>query len=895
MSGTIKGITVEIGGNTGPLEKALQGVNKASADLQSELKGVNTLLKFSPNDTVLLTQKQKLLADSISTTKGKLDTLKEAERQAQVQFAQGKISEENYRNLQREVVKTESQLKALETQAKKANGALTSDQAVGNLKKIGIAIGAAAVAAGAAFVAMGVAELDNADKIQTTADVYGLTAERVQELQYVGTKLDVELETMTKAQSMLTKSMYAAKDGTGAQAEAFKSLGVSVVDSNGNMRDSKDVMAEAFTALGKMTNETERDALAQKLFGKSAMELNPLIKASAGEIAKLTDEAHKSGAVLSNESVEGLDSFKDSMDAAKVSVMGMVGEALAKILPQLEGMLTNLKALPAWVDKNSTLLTVIGIVIGTLVTAFIAYNVAAAWGAIVTGAMTIAMTAFGAVLAFITSPITIVILAIGALIAIGFLLYKNWDAISAFLSSIWTSIATMATNVWNGIGAFFVNTWTSIATMATNTWNGIGTFFVNLWAGITNTIQNVWNGIKVFFITVWQGIVTGVMAILNPFILGITNIFNSIMPGLTIIFNGIKLFFIGVWNAIKLIFLGPILLICDLVTGNFGKLRTDAVAIFTGLQAAFGQIWNGIKLVFTGVVTAIAGFLRLEWTGIVNIATTVWNGLRIFFVGLWNGITSTATNAWNGLRNFFVGLWNGITSTATNAWNGLKNAVSSIMSSTVNGAINIFNGLLNFFRNLPGTMYSLGSSMISSLKSGISSVMGSITGAVSSGFNGAISFIKGLPNQAMQWGKDFVYGIANGIWATISSVTDAVSAIAAKIRSYLHFSVPDEGPLTEYENWMPDFMGGLAKGIENSKYLVANAVKGLSSNMSIGMNLTPAMAGMGSMGNSTNTTNSYGSILHTDKVVINNGMDIQTLAEELSFYMKQKSFGLGGT
>ena len=114
MASNIKGITIEIGGNTGPLQEALKGVNKTSRDLQSELRQVNAQLKLDPNNTVLLQQKQKLLAEAVSNTKEKLTTLKEAERQAEKQFQDGKIGEEKYRALQREVVKTETELKGLE-------------------------------------------------------------------------------------------------------------------------------------------------------------------------------------------------------------------------------------------------------------------------------------------------------------------------------------------------------------------------------------------------------------------------------------------------------------------------------------------------------------------------------------------------------------------------------------------------------------------------------------------------------------------------------------------------------------------------------------------------------------------------------------------------------------
>lgn len=121
MADRIKGITIEIGGDTTGLNKALSGVNKEIRNTQSQLKDVERLLKLDPSNTELLRQKQKLLADAVGETKTKLNTLKEAERQAQQQFAEGKISEDQYNSLKREVAATEQQLKSLEDQAGKAN------------------------------------------------------------------------------------------------------------------------------------------------------------------------------------------------------------------------------------------------------------------------------------------------------------------------------------------------------------------------------------------------------------------------------------------------------------------------------------------------------------------------------------------------------------------------------------------------------------------------------------------------------------------------------------------------------------------------------------------------------------------------------------------------------
>lgn len=110
MAKNLKGITIDIGGNTEPLEKSLNEVNKTSRSLQVELRQVEKLLKLDPTNTELLVQKQNLLADSISSTSEKLDVLKAAEAQVQAQFEKGEIAEEQYRAFQREIIKTENEL-----------------------------------------------------------------------------------------------------------------------------------------------------------------------------------------------------------------------------------------------------------------------------------------------------------------------------------------------------------------------------------------------------------------------------------------------------------------------------------------------------------------------------------------------------------------------------------------------------------------------------------------------------------------------------------------------------------------------------------------------------------------------------------------------------------------
>ena len=135
MAGNIKGITIEIGGDTQKLNKALEDVNKKTKDVSSELKQVEKLLKLDPGNTELVAQKQKLLAEAVANSKEKLDRLKAAQEQVNEQFKKGEINEEQYRAFQREVTKAEQDLKKFETQLRSTG--MTAEQLGQKIQGIG--------------------------------------------------------------------------------------------------------------------------------------------------------------------------------------------------------------------------------------------------------------------------------------------------------------------------------------------------------------------------------------------------------------------------------------------------------------------------------------------------------------------------------------------------------------------------------------------------------------------------------------------------------------------------------------------------------------------------------------------------------------------------------------
>lgn len=175
-----------------------------------------------------------------------------------------------------------------------------------------------------------------ADEINTLAATTGLSTDALQEYKYMAELTDVSLETITGSMTKLVRSMNSAREEKGEAAEVFQELGIAVKDSAGNLRDSQTVFNEAITALGKIENETERDAAAMTLFGKSARDLNPLIKTGADKLESLAKEAHDAGYVLSGEALQALQKQQDAQDRLAKKTEALSKRFAAGLAPSVE-------------------------------------------------------------------------------------------------------------------------------------------------------------------------------------------------------------------------------------------------------------------------------------------------------------------------------------------------------------------------------------------------------------------------------------------------------------------------------------------------------------------------------------------------------------------------------
>lgn len=172
-----------------------------------------------------------------------------------------------------------------------------------------------------------------ADELQSLSDKTGVSTERLQEWEYMASLIDVDVNTLTASNTKLIKTMASAQEGSKSASEAFAQLGVAYANTDGSLRSSEEVMMEVLGALGNVANETERDALAMQIFGKSAMELNPLIKTGQETLAQLAQEAHDVGYVLDSDAVGSLTRTQDAMDRMKNAGDGLKRQLSAEFAP----------------------------------------------------------------------------------------------------------------------------------------------------------------------------------------------------------------------------------------------------------------------------------------------------------------------------------------------------------------------------------------------------------------------------------------------------------------------------------------------------------------------------------------------------------------------------------
>ena len=583
---TIKGITIEFNGDTSKLSRAINQVRNEAKGFDKELKYIDNSLKFNPKNVDLLKQKIAVLKDTTKASEKNIKDMKDALNEMK---SKG-IDETNadYRELQREIIKAESkqkdynkELKKLEASASPLGQASAKMSALGEAStKAGESLRGLSMVAGAVDVALAgltVKAGATADDLNTMAKVTGISTQELQKYKLSADLLDVSVETIAKSQTKMKKSMLSAQQGSKNVAEAFDTLGVSIVDSNGHLRDQDSVFEETIKALGKMENETERDALSMQIFGKSANELNPLIEDNGETFQKVADIFAKNNLdVVDQETIDKANQFNDALDTIKLTGMATlstVGMQLAGYLaPAMEKVADIVGKIMGWLSQlDPAVLTVIGIIAGVIAVLspllIMVGKVAMGISSIMTLASTLGVTLGASLL----PTIGIVVGAIAGLIAIGVFLYKHWDDIKYYAGVLKDWVVEKWTALKDGV----VNTVMNLVDKVKYYWEALKLGLTIIITAIKTTISDTWESIK-----------SAVTNVVNTISTTVSNVFNGLKNTVTSIFNGIKSTAISVWNGIKDAIQNPINTAVTFVKNAIDKIK----GFFSGLKLELPHI-----------------------------------------------------------------------------------------------------------------------------------------------------------------------------------------------------------------------------------------------------------------------------------------------------------------
>lgn len=628
MAYKVRGITIEIGGDTSQLQKSLTDVDKQLSITKGTLKDVNKLLKLDPSNVELLRQKQKALKDAIAQTSQRLEELKKISKDS--------VKPEEWEAIQREIIATESNLENLKKQLKDF-GSVAGQQIQaagkkmeefgGKVEEAGkklqpLSTAAAGLVTG--LVGLGYSSVKSADELNTLSKQTGISTDDLQKMQYASDLVDVSFSDMTGAVTKLKKSMTGHSD-------TWEKLGVSVTNADGSMRSATDVFNEALVALSKIDNETERDQAAMDLFGKSADSLAGIIDDGGAALQAYGQEAEDLGLILSGDTINALNETNDTLDQTKAQLSGAFGQLGATVAQNLAPLVEKLadgigkvteKLKNLSPEQADVILKITGVV------AVLAPLITGAGKVIKTiGTMTQAVGKVVNVLSGMNPVVLIVIGAIAALVAIGVTLYKNWDKIKEWAGKLKDSL--------------------------TKTWNNIKTSVVNTVNNIKTSVSNAWDNMKT----------------------KVTNTANSIKTSVSTAWNNVKSVTATAWDAVK-----------KTATDKIEAIKKSFDDAGGGIKGAASATITAVKEYWTTGFDLINNLTGGKLNSFKDTVTSIWNSVKSAVSGTVNNIKTSVTSAWDNMKSTVTGAVDSLKSGVLNTWDGLKSGISSKVA-TIKGYI----------------------------------------------------------------------------------------------------------------------------------------------------------------------------------------------------------------
>lgn len=959
------------------MEKALSGVDKKLYGVEQSLKDVNKLLKLDPTNTELLNQKQKLLQQSISETKNRLETLKQASEQAaktagnydawkeaytpiQEEIVKtnekmdklkksmksmeesGQIDTEEYKKLQTEIDESSSRLKELKTQKKQVDDefghpispegmdALQREiiETTNDYKALRKEVGSAN--ADLAKVSAVSGEFGNKVKgvgqslLPVTGALTGVGAASTvmannfnDAMSQAAGALDKPMSEMEDLRQLAIQTgqytVFSATDAGNAITELAKG-GLTEADIKaGALKTTMDLAASSGMDLGEAANVVVQ---AMGAFGLSANESAEAANALAGAAAASSTDVEPLTQALAQCSAgaknAGWSIQETTAVLARFADAGIEGSDAGTSLK------TMLQRLAAPTDSAATMIEQLGIQTrdssGTLLGASeIAEELQDKLGGLDSASRDAALsTIFGSdamraatvMMNSGTEGLQKYIDAANDQEAAQRLANSQMSDGSRAIEELKGSLETAAIQIGDTL-APIVQKVAELITALVNKFSAlpegvqqvivvvgilvaalgpllmiIGQISLGISAvagalsklsGIGGVATKLVGGIKTA-VTGLLGMITAhpVIAVITAIIAALVTLYNKcewFRDGVNGILKAIKDGFFAAWDGIV-----------EFFTETIPNAWNEMVSFFQGIPAWWSGIWDSVQAKFESVWTSIMEIPIIK--ELISIIKDSFERLKEDLGGIWTGIKMLAENTWEFIKNatlapvlllidLVTGDFEKLKSDLENILNNIKNAVANIWDSIKKITSNIWSEIKNVVSTLVSLVKETAISGFEALRDGIKNAIRELPKIVSDIFEKIGSTISGWIDNAWEWGADFISGLKEGILSGVRGIVDAVKGIGDKIRSFLHFSRPDEGPLRDYETWMPDFIDGMVKGINENVYKVSNAVKRVAKTMSESM-----YGGIPALASATQTN-----------IVLNNNVGVQIGNQKLDSYI----------
>ena len=789
MASRIKGITVEIGGDTTGLEKALKGVNSSIKTTQSALKDVERLLKLDPTNTELLTQKQKLLKDAIASTSEKLETLKEAQKQAKEQLERGELGQDKYDALQREIVETEQELKHLQEQAATTSVTLEKIAAAGDkFEKAGDSItnaGKQISVASAAVTGLGVAAVKTAaDFDSAMANVAAISGATGDDLQALRDKArEMGEKTKFSASEAADAMSYMAMAGwkTGDMLSGIEGIMNLAAASGEDLATTSDIVTDALTAFGLTAEDSAHfaDILAAassnantnvSMMGETFKYCAPV----AGALGYSAEDVAEAIGLMGNAGIKSTQAGTAlrTMMTKLQGELKLSGEALGEVTIQTANADGSMRKLSD--------------ILADCRTAFSKMSESEAAAAAETLVGKNAMSGFLALMNSAPGDID-----------------KLRNAIENCDGSAEDMAAIMQDNL-NGQLTILKSQLEELAISFGEMLMPIIRKVVTAVQGFVDKLNNMDEAQRKTIITIGL-----VIAALGPFLVILGTVISTVgksMKAYASAAKGIKKLMVAVKSG----------------TGIFGKLGTALggisapvlaiVAVIAVLVAAFSHLWKtndgfreNIIATWTQIKETVNNFcqgivdrlnsLGFEFSSITEVLKAVWDGfcnlLGPVFEGAFRFISDTLSTvldvilntvdffiavfsgdwegAWEAVKNIFSSIWNGLASWFTNILETIKGVLDVALGWIGTSWEQVWTNVKNFFTNIWNGIKDFISSTINSISTTISNVITGIKTTVSNVFSAI---------------KTTISNIFNGIKDTATSVWNAIkTAITTPIEN----------------------------------------------------------------------------------------------------------------